>query len=83
MRVTLDIRASAATVALCVRELRRQLSAMRERYPEMQERGAITGKEAERRLFAQEISVMVMEDLGCRLAEAEAAADRFGPRGDE
>ena len=83
MRITLDIHASSATLALAVRELRRQYDAMGEKYPEMQRRGMISGKEAERRLFAQGVILQALADLVRAGAEEERATEAFGPRGDE
>ncbi len=83
MRITLNVNASSATLALALRELKRQYDAMAEKYPQMQERGIITGKEAERRLFAQNVAVQALADLVRAVAEEERAAETFGPRGDE
>lgn len=83
MRITLDIHASSATLALAVRELRRQYDAMGERYPEMQRRGMISGKEAERRLFAQGVAVQALQEMAAAVAGEERATQAFGPRNDE
>ena len=83
MRITLDIHASSATLALAVRELRRQYDAMAEKYPEMQRRGMISGKEAERRLFAQSVAVQALQEMASAVAGEERATEAFGPRGDE
>ena len=83
MRITLDIHASSATLALAVRELRRQYDAMAEKYPDMQRRGMISGKEAERRLFAQNVAVQALQEMAAAVAGEERATQAFGPRNDE
>ena len=75
--------ASSATLALAVRELRRQYDAMAEKYPEMQRRGMISGKEAERRLFAQkrEAAVLARQFVDAIAADLEEPRGQVSPNG--
>lgn len=83
MRITLNVNASSATLMAALRETQRQKEAMDRHYDAMRERGDITGKEAERRLFAQGVILQALADLVRAVAEEERAAETFGPRNDE
>ena len=83
MRITLNVNASSATLALALREAQRQKEAMDRHFDAMRERGDITGREAERRLFAQSVILQALADLVRAVAEEERASAAFGPRNDE
>lgn len=83
MRITLDIHASSATLMLALREAQRQKEAMDRHYDAMMERGDITGREAEKRLFAQTVILQALTDLVRAVADEERASEAFGPRNDE
>lgn len=83
MKVTIEVGASSATLMAALREAQRQKEAMDRHYDAMMARGDITGKEAEKRLFAQSVILQALADLVRAVADEERAADRFGPRGDE
>ena len=73
MRVTLTVAASSATLLAALREARRQQAAMDRHYGAMMARGDITGAEAEKRLFAQNVIVQALADLARAVAEEERA----------
>ena len=80
MRITLSVNASSATLMAALREAQRQKEAMDRHYDAMMARGDITGKEAEKRLFAQTVILQALADLARAVADEERAAVRFGPR---
>ena len=83
MRITLNVNASSATLMAALREAQRQKEAMDRHYDAMRERGDITGREAERRLFAQGVILQALADLARAVAEEERASAAFGPRNDD
>ena len=81
MRITLNVNASSATLMAALREAQRQKEAMDRHYDAMRERGDITGREAEKRLFAQSVILQALADLVRAVADEERATEAFGPRG--